>query len=254
MISPEKVRFGDLDSYVVAPRSRPELAVVLCHGYGAPGHDLLGVAMEWIECLGSDASRILFVCPIAPHSLAEFGMPQGRAWWPLNMAALMDMVQAKRFDELHQKEPPGIVEAREALSSLIRAVVREVARKEIPSGEKAPLALGGFSQGAMLSMETTLRGDIPKPQLLMQFSGTVVCESQWKAAMPDHLAGVQVYQAHGTQDPILPFESAKRLRDLLKESGADARFHEFLGPHTIDSQSINDTADAIKDLLDQLEI
>lgn len=273
MNPPEKVRYGDLDAYVVSPRHRAELAVVLCHGYGAPGHDMLGVVMEWIECLGNDASRIRFVCPIAPLNLAELGMPQGRAWWPLNMAALMEAVQARRFDELHLEEPPGIVDARDSLAKLINAVSYEVggdrggyrstgggASGGGASGDaddppkKNRLAIGGFSQGAMLTMETSLRGDIPKPSLLLQFSGTVVCESQWQNAMPDRLDGVRVYQAHGNQDPILPFESAERLRDLLGEAKVDAQFHDFVGPHTIDSQSITDTAKELKSLLEQLEI
>ena len=64
--------------------------------------------------------------------------------------------------------------------------------------------------------------------------------------MADRLAGVRVFQSHGNQDPILPFESAKRLRDMLSEADVDYHFHEFIGPHTIDSQSIIDTANGLK--------
>lgn len=238
---------------MIDSRQRAELAVVLCHGYGAPGHDLLGVVVEWIESLGNDASRIRFVCPIAPLTLAELGMPDARAWWPLNMARLMEAVQAKRFDELHRQEPPGIAEARRSLETVIEKVVQDITRKEAVPGEAAPLALGGFSQGAMLTMDTTLRGSIPKPGLLMQFSGTVVCQPSWEAAMVERLSDVRVYQSHGSVDPILPFESAKHLRDLLNAAEADSQFHEFVGPHTIDSQSIVDTAGELKKLLEKWE-
>lgn len=240
-MQPQVTRFGSLDSYVLDGGESPSALVVLCHGFGAPGSDLVGVADAWRQVLGDRGARIRFLCPIAPMSLAEFGMPDGRAWWSINMSRLMEMVQASRFEELHRETPPGIDEAREALEGLVQAARGELAEQRGLPLQSIPLALGGFSQGAMLTMDTALRGSIDPPQVLIQFSGTLVCQPQWTTAM-SRLAETRVYQSHGTQDPILPFTSAERLRDLLGAAEIEARFHAFPGPHTIDPDSVPDTA------------
>ncbi|MEO1529370.1 MAG: lysophospholipase [Planctomycetota bacterium] len=236
---------GPLECHVVdfGPEHPPSAVAVLCHGYGASGHDLVGVAGEWIHLLGESAKQFRFVCPIAPHSLADLGMPDGRAWWPINMAQLMEHVQANRFEELHRKTPPGIDEAREMLSATIREAVAGVT-----SEDPIPLAIGGFSQGAMLTMDTALRGEIPTPDILIQFSGTVVCQEDWSSAMPK-LKETRVYQSHGTIDPVLPYSSATRLRDLIAAAEVKAQFHDFEGPHTIDIDSIAATATMLHQLV-----
>lgn len=241
MINPTRARYGALNCIVVDGGTQPEIAVVLCHGYGAPGHDLAGLSEPWIRQLGDDAGRFRFVFPAAPNSLADLGMPGGLAWWPLNMARLMQAMEANEFEELHQHIPPGIDDAREKLCETIELVKKEIA------GDETPLVLGGFSQGAMLTMETALRGSIDPPKCLVQFSGTVVCEPQWTAAM-DRLDATSVYQAHGMQDPILPYSSAVRLHDLLKNSDVDVQFHSFNGPHTIDQDSIDHITDRLRAL------
>jgi len=246
------VRYGSLDSYVIdlSGDAPPTALAVLCHGYGAPGSDLVGVVSEWVRLLESDAAKFRFLCPIAPHSLAELGMPGGRAWWPLNMARMMQAIQARRFDDLHNETPPGLDESRTALSSLIVAARKELAEQNSCSTAAIPMALGGFSQGAMLTMDTALRGDAGPPDYLMQFSGTVICQQTWKSLLP-RLADTRVYQSHGTLDQILPFSSAERLRDLLAGAEIKAQFHPFDGPHTIDGDAVATTAMDLKRLLNE---
>lgn len=250
MNQPRKHRFGSLDSYVidVGDETPPSALVVLCHGYGAPGSDLVGIVQEWIYQLGNAASKFRFICPIAPLSLAEMGLPSGRAWWPLNMARLMEAVQTQRFEDMHRESPPGLDPARQALSELIHLALQEIAQGRDCQVDEIPLAMGGFSQGAMLTMDTALRGDILPPDLLIQFSGTVICQPQWTAAL-SRLKNTRVYQSHGTVDPLLPFTSAQRLRDLLASAGVSIEFHDFPGPHTIDGQAIASSAVALQQLL-----
>lgn len=236
-----RTRLESLDCIVVDGGPSPSIAVVICHGYGASYDDLAPLSGEWIGLLGEQAELFRFVFPDAPNSLAELGMPQGRAWWPINMARLSEAVQANSFEDLHEQQPPGIVEAREALCATIQRVKADL------GGDTTPLALGGFSQGAMLAMDTSLRGEIASPQLLIQFSGTMICRPQWQAAM-DRLANTSVFQSHGTIDPILPFTSAERLCEMLREANIEVDFHSFQGPHTIDVESVTRTAEMIRAL------
>lgn len=248
MTAAKNVRYGSLDCIVYdsldekRDNGKPKVAVVLCHGYGAPGHDLAGLGPEWIRMLEGTSDSIRFVFPAAPHSLADLGMPDGRAWWPINMAQLAEAVQTSSFSDLHDRQPPGIDEARDTLCETINAIKADLA------GDETPLVLGGFSQGAMLTMDVALRGKIAPPDLLIQYSGTLICQSEWEASL-SRLDDTFVYQSHGTIDPILPFTSAQALNQLLKDGNVRCEFHSFDGPHTIDGDSIGITAMAIKGLV-----
>ena len=68
--------------------TKPTGIVVLCHGFGAPGSDLAGLAPELLSYDDTIATRYRFYFPEAPIDLAPMGMPGGRAWWPINMARL----------------------------------------------------------------------------------------------------------------------------------------------------------------------
>ncbi|TWU17426.1 putative hydrolase [Novipirellula galeiformis] len=243
MQEPRHSRYGSLDCIVVDGGVSPKILVVLCHGYGAPGSDLASLAFEWGSLLGDDVGDFRFVFPAAPQTLAEFGMPDGRAWWPINMAQLAQLVQSSKFSELHDAEPPGINEARDILCESIAAM-----KADMPT-PTVPLVLGGFSQGAMLALDTALRGEVDPPAVLILFSGTLICQSLWEPVLK-RLSETRVYQSHGTLDPVLPFSSAVELSQLLTETASKIKFHRFRGGHTIDGDSLEQTALWMKDIKD----
>lgn len=236
-----RTRIEPLDCIVVDGGTSPKIAVVICHGYGASYDDLAPLSGEWIGMLGDRAGDFRFVFPDAPGTLAELGMPQGRAWWPLDMVQLAEAMQTSRFDELFQHEPPGIDEVRAQLCQTIRRV------KEDLGGDTTPLVLGGFSQGAMLAMDASLRGEIGPPVRLFQFSSMLICGRHWQAALP-RLAETTVFQSHGMIDPVLPYAGATALHEVLTEAGIDVDFHSFVGPHTIDPHSVSRTAELLATL------
>ncbi len=239
MPNARRIHIDPLDCIVVDGGPDPKIAVVICHGYGASYDDLAPLAGEWISMLGDAAKSFRFVFPDAPHSLADIGMPDARAWWPINMAKLAQAVQASRFDQLHDKEPPGMDTARDALCRTIENVQADLA------GDATPWVIGGFSQGAMLAMDVAVRGSVTPPEAMLLFSGTLVCQSQWQAGL-SRLKSCRVFQSHGRIDPILPFGSAESLRDLILSADVALRFHSFMGPHTIDGESVAITAQMLE--------
>ena len=75
---------GPLTVRVVDEEDRsgpPDLCVVLCHGYGAPGTDLVGLARECFSIDNTLVGRVRFVFPEAPE-MTDFG---GRQWWPIEI-------------------------------------------------------------------------------------------------------------------------------------------------------------------------
>lgn len=223
-----KKQIGPLDCVLHGPeigKTAPELIVLLCHGFGAPGTDLVPLADEILADSQIDKEKILFVFPAAPMTLDSFGGFEGRAWWLINMQALADMAGTNDFTQLRQSVPPGIIDAREMLNETIAEIF------ELTSTDYSQLIIGGFSQGAMLTAETVLTSS-ENPACLIQMSGTMICEQQWKEKIKSH-AGLKVLQSHGKIDPVLPYEAAEWLKELFEQNECQVDFLPFMGPHTI---------------------
>lgn len=203
----------------------PKLVVVLCHGFGAPGHDLVPIADELFDLNPALAESVEVIFPAAPLSLDELGMPGGRAWWHIDMNELIGAIEHGNLRILRDRRPEGIDEARNLLLGMLDDVRQKTG---LPCSR---FVLGGFSQGSMLAVEAALNLTEP-PGGLCLWSSTLVSEAQWRMNAT-RLKGIPIVQTHGRQDPILPFAAAITLRDLLTEAGADVNFIEFNGPHTI---------------------
>ena len=143
----ERKVWGGLESILIATRGRaPSVLVTLCHGFGAPGTDLVPLAEELVPLLPEGESKPAFLFPAAPLDLEDsHGMPNARAWWLINMAKLAELSAVDNLDALRDEIPPGIDEARGGLEDCIEACVSD------KQWSSTKLVLGGFSQGAMLS-------------------------------------------------------------------------------------------------------
>lgn len=204
---------------------RPAFGVVFCHGYGAPGTDLVPLAQELIALQPELRDRVQFLFPEAPLTLEELGLPGGRAWWPLNLQKLQEQLAARRIDEVRNACPPGMPEARDALTAAITAWFAA-------TGLTWPqCVLGGFSQGAMVSVETATHL-AERPKGLVVLSGALVNESEWRAVAARGVPP-QVFQSHGRYDVVLPYAMGTWLQELFLTSGWPGEFLEFPGGHGI---------------------
>lgn len=208
---------------------REPLVCVLLHGFGAPGDDLVGLAGGLDVPPGT-----VFVFPEALHALQDFvSQPlfgDARAWWMIDFAALERAMARGELRDLTGAAPEGLVEARTAVNEMLAALSKEISTKH-------RLVLGGFSQGAMLSLDVTLRDPSRAVAGVVQLSGTLVAAHEWTPLMPTRV-GLPVFQSHGENDPILPFAIAERLRDAMKTAGLDVTFDPFAGPHTIPQRTL----------------
>jgi phospholipase/carboxylesterase len=217
-----RVRVADLDVVLGGGPDREGGGngplLVLLHGFGAPGEDLVPLARQ-IEV----PRDVRFAFPAAPLALDM--VPGGRAWWNLDMIELQRAVAARDYVTLTERVPAGLVEAREQLISLLRELEREhgVARDK--------LVLGGFSQGAMLATDVTLHLE-QAPAALVILSGSLIAKDDWLPLLKGR-AGLPVVQSHGRADPVLSYELAEALRDELIAAGLQVDFHPFNGGHGI---------------------
>jgi len=190
--------------------------VVLMHGYGAPGTDLVSL---WRAL--PVPKEVRFVFPEAP---LELGFA-GRAWWPIDMVRLQDRFTKEGAARLIDEVPSGIDDARAAVLELLDALERDFA------ASPDEIVLGGFSQGAMLATDTVLRSSRAFGGLAI-LSGTLVSHAEWLPLMAAR-NGLPVLQSHGRADPVLPFAIAERLRDELGSAGVPVEFIPFNGGHGI---------------------
>jgi phospholipase/carboxylesterase len=194
-------------------------AVVVLHGWGAPGDDLVPLA----EALMRPGVR--FFVPAAP--LAEMG--GGRAWWHLDPNTRPPHASTDQLAPGFGPSPT-VVAARAAVQALIATVVDRYGPTTV--------ALLGFSQGAMLSIDVGLAG-APDVQLVVAMSGVLLMDSVAALTAP-HPTRPRFLLSHGRQDPVVPFANGTRAKDLLEKHGFSVTWRPFEGGHEIPSPVLAD--------------
>jgi phospholipase/carboxylesterase len=181
-----------LDGPRWGPLKTPVLElVILCHGVGADGHDLIDLAPTW----GRAIPHAAFAAPDAParYDQAPPGAPTaGRQWFSL----------ADRTPSVLQA---GAARAADALDGFIDA---ELARLGLPPDA---YALMGFSQGAMTALVTGLRRKTP-PRAILAFSGALLAIAPFHTAPP-------VLIVHGEDDSVVPVARSRAAEADLRAAG-----------------------------------
>jgi phospholipase/carboxylesterase len=187
-------------------------AVIVLHGWGAPGDDLVPVA----KVLKRPGAR--FFVPAAP--LPEVG--GGRAWWHLDPNTRPPHATSDQVATGFQPTPE-VLAARAAVQELITSVVDRYAPTRV--------ALVGFSQGAMLSIDVALAAP-PRVDLVVAMSPVLLVDSVPALTAP-HPTKPRFLLSHGRHDPVLPFEGGSKARDLLELHGFSVAWRPFNGGHEI---------------------
>ncbi len=234
----KRLELGGLDAVLTGGTDRvgggSGPLVVLLHGFGAPGEDLVSLSRV---IRAPQGTRFLF--PAAPIDLGAFGFGDARAWWMIDMAKLDRAIRSGELRDLTNEVPEGLAPAR----ILVDAFLDEATELLRPS----KLVLGGFSQGAMLSLDVALRGERALAGLAL-LSGTILAEREWKELYGKR-KGLPVFQSHGQSDAILPFSIAERLTKELTAAGLAARFVPFRGGHEIPPPVIDGLSSFFTDVL-----
>lgn len=208
-------KLGPLD--ILRVEGDPEApTIVIFHGYGASAFDLFPIhevvttdqKFNWIFANGH------LKVPLMPGYT-------GRAWFPIDMAALEEAIRTKSVRSFSDKDPEGMQVARDSAMLMIQAL-------GVPWDQ---LILGGFSQGAMLATDLMLRSEI-SPKGLMILSGALLNETLWTSLAPKK-SNLRFLQTHGEYDQVLSYANAKQLEKMLRNSGLLGEFIGFKGAHEI---------------------
>jgi len=193
-------------------------AVILLHGFGAPGDNLVPL---WQEIAAPVGTRVIF--PEAPLSLNWGG--EERAWWLIDIERRNREIAAGRVQNVARDVPKGLAEARGLVLALLEDVER---RLGVPPRRTV---LGGFSQGSMLSCDVALRTERALAGVVL-LSCSLLAQDEWGPLMARR-RGLPVLQSHGSADSVLPMFLAEQLRDLLTKAGVAVQWVGFRGGHEI---------------------
>ena len=197
-----------------AAGGRARSLVVLLHGLGADGHDLIQLAPHWAELLPSTA----FVSPHAP--------------FPCDMAPY----GRQRFS-LQDRDPHRIRSGVAAAAPILDAFLD--ATLEAHRLDDSALALVGFSQGTMMSLHVAPRRARAIAGVV-GFSGALVgaedLATELRSTPP-------VLLVHGDADQVVPFSAMAAAQSALSAAGVEVTTERRPGlPHSIDEVGLEKAA------------
>lgn len=202
---------------LTGPRLAPKTGsvrnlVVLLHGYGANGDDLIDLGRYWSDMLPDTA----FVAPNAPDPCP--GTSVGRQWFPLSGTSS------------EQERWQGVEAAQPCLEAFLD---EERNRYALEDGQ---VALCGFSQGAMMTLHVGLR----RPRALaalIGFSGLLVGAEHLKTCVQRPVPPILL--VHGDKDPVIPVEAMFIAADQLTSADIAVQWHLSPGiGHSIDAEGL----------------
>ena len=189
-----------LDVTTIPPvsRTKPRQAIILCHGYGGDGKDISVLAINWQRFL-PDA---IFLCPNAPEVCAV--NPQGYQWFDLN---------SEKEEIILEKS----LKAEKTLSTFIDQVFDNLQLEPIN------IALVGFSQGCMMSLQVGLK-KIKQVNCLIGYSGKVINQ---KHLSNNINSKPKIFLMHGENDTIVSPTHLLEAKEYLKKHSVNVKTKLF---------------------------
>jgi len=204
-----------------ASGGKPSRLVILLHGLGADGNDLIGLAPYWARLLpGAE-----FLSPNAPFPCDT--APYGYQWF-----------------SSQDRSPEAVLGGVRAAAPILDAFIDE-ALEERGLGSRE-LGLVGFSQGTMMSLFVGLRRVEPVAGIV-GFSGRLLAPellaSELRSRPP-------ILLVHGTDDPLVPYSSLAAAETALKAAGVPVETATSVGiGHSIDDQGLRRGGQFLRDVL-----
>ena len=189
--------------------SVPKKLVVLLHGYGANGENLIDLAQMWGDSLPDvefHAPNAVEVCESVPFGYQWFGI---KDFSPFNMRQGLD------------KAAPFL---KEYLEDLLRT-------RHLKSSD---LGLVGFSQGTMMALEMMFC--IPDLAAVIGYSGVFYPPVLKSSFFPKS----EIMLVHGTADMVVPYPLMAQSSQQLQQLGFSVKTHTCPGlGHSIDLDGIS---------------
>jgi phospholipase/carboxylesterase len=194
-------------------------SVIWLHGLGADGHDFEPIVPELRLPAGHG---VRFVFPhAAERPVTVNGGMHMRAWYDI-----------RSFDRSMAEDDAGIRES----ASVVEALIAREKSLGVPAER---IVLAGFSQGAAMALHAGLRHGERLGGIVV-LSGYLLLEDTLESEMGAANRLTPIFQAHGTQDPVLPVAMAERARDRVAAVRPGPEWHTYSMAHSVCGPEIND--------------
>ncbi|HEY7820058.1 MAG TPA: dienelactone hydrolase family protein [Vicinamibacteria bacterium] len=217
-----------LPAVEIDPPGSPSASVIWLHGLGADGHDFEPIVPELHL---PEGARVRFVFPHAPmRPVTINGGYVMRAWYDIKTLDL----------ERHVAE-----EDLETSRRQLEAWIQHERSSGVPYER---IVVAGFSQGGAIALYTGL----PFEERL----GGIVALSCYHP-LPHRIqeasrkmnAGIPIFMAHGTYDPVVPLALAETTVKFLREAGYEPQWRTYSMPHSVSPAEISDLGRFLSDRL-----
>jgi phospholipase/carboxylesterase len=204
-----------------ASGGKPGRLVILLHGLGADGNDLIGLAPYWARLL----PEAEFLSPNAPFPCDM--APYGYQWYSAQ-------------DRSPGAQLAGVRAAAPILDAFIDDALAERGLND------SALALVGFSQGSVMSLFVGPRRAKPMAGIV-GYSGRLVAPE----LLPRELRSrPRTLLAHGTEDPLVPYVALAEAEAGLKAAGVPVESMSCPGVgHSIDEEGLRRGGHFLRDVL-----
>ena len=179
-------------------KNKPKQIIILCHGYGGDGKDISSLARNWQRFL-PDA---IFLCPDAPEICSI--NPNGYQWFDLS---------SENADTIFEKS----LIAEKKLSNFLDQALN------YHQLEPANLALVGFSQGCMISIQTGIKKD-KKINCILGYSGKIINQKHLSNCINSK---PKIFLMHGENDTIVPPIHLLESKEYLIKHGLKVKTKMF---------------------------
>jgi len=177
-------------SFAPSAGGPPARLVILLHGYGADGNDLLGLAPHWARAM----PQTEFLSPHAPFPCEA--APYGRQW----------------FGFEGRDESMILAETQTAAAILDVYIDAELARRGLSEEQ---LALVGFSQGTMMALYVAPRRS-RAVAAVVGYSGSLIAPQRLAREVKSK---PPVLLVHGNADQVVPHAALAAARSALQAVG-----------------------------------
>lgn len=199
----------------------PKQILLLLHGFGSSGSDMIALAPAWQQSL-PDA---LF---LAPHAPQRCGLGAGYQWWGLT-------------DITPQALAAGAAQGAPAINAFIDRKLKQYDLSE------ADLAIIGFSQGTMMALHVGLR----RPRQLaaiVGYSGMLAGAAELRH---EQITRPPVLLVHGSHDPVVPVAALHSAESELRRLGVEVSTHVSSGVgHSVDPVGLRLGCDFVSQALE----
>ena len=208
-----------LETVEIETAPNPKASIIILHGLGADGNDFVPIAQE-LDL--ASVGPVRFVFPSAPtRPVTINGGYVMRAWYDI-----LGTEVARREDEAGLRESLALIEA-----LIAKERARGIAANRI--------VLAGFSQGCAMTFMVGLRHG-ERLAGLLGMSGYLPLADLTATERSAANAGVPIFQAHGSADPMITMARATASRDALVALGYPVEWHAYPMPHSVCPQEIVD--------------